>query len=111
MAIKKRDSAVEASGGPAKLKEGLWMRTYPSLWEFLSVDKFEDGSARRLPTITLFLGADGLQACLNDREQSLAAFVTSSTVEGLWQALDKGLKDDTLDWRRSQQQFQKKTKK
>jgi len=111
MAIKKRDAAVESAGGPAKIKENLWTRSYPTLWEFLSTDTFEDGSARRLPTVTIFLGSDGLQACLNDREQGLAAFVTSNSMDGLWQALEKGLKDDSLDWRRSSSPPQKKSRK
>jgi len=111
MAIKKRDAAVAEGGGPAKLKETMWMKNFPLLWEFLSSDQFEDGSSRRLPTVTIFLGSDGLQACLNDREQGLAAFVTAQTVDGLWIALEKGLKDDSLDWRRSSSPSQKKSKR
>lgn len=111
MAIRKRDVALGEGTAPAKIKEGIWQKSYPTLWEFLSLDKYDDGSPRRLPTITLFLGPDGLQACLNDRDQSLAAFVTSVSLDGLWQALEKGLKEDSLDWRRSQQGYSKKSRK
>lgn len=111
MAIRKRDIALGEGTAPAKLNLGVWGKTYPTLWEFLSLDKYDDGSPRRLPTITIFLGPDGLQACLNDRDQSLAAFVTSVSLEGLWQALEKGLKEDSLDWRRSSNFNGKKSKK
>jgi len=111
MAIKRRDASVQEQGGPKKVPLTAWQKSYPTLWEFLSLTTFEDGSDRKLPTITLFLGPDGLQACLNDRDQGMAAFVTSVTLDGLWTALEEGLKGDKLDWRRSQQQYGKKTKK
>lgn len=111
MTIRRRDSAVTAAGGPKAVPISAWQKGYPLLWEFLSQTKYEDGSERRLPTITLFLGTEGLQACLNDRDQGLAAFVTATTLEGLWGALEEGLKKDSLDWRVSQNPNFKKGKK
>lgn len=111
MAIRKRDVAMGEGTHPAKIRDGIWQKSYPTLWEFLSVDTYDDKSPRRLPTVTIFLGPDGLQACLNDRDQGLAAFVTSLSLEGLWQALDKGLREDSLDWRRSSPPSGKKSKK
>lgn len=111
MAIRKRDIALGEGTAPAKIKEGVWQKSYPTLWEFLSQDTYDDKTPRRLPTITLFLGTDGLQACLNDRDQGLAAFVTSVSLDGLWQALEKGLREDSLDWRRSSSAPQKKSRK
>lgn len=111
MAIKRRDAAVATNGGPKTLPVTAWQKNYPTLWEFMSQTTFEDGSERRLPTVTIFVGADGIQACLNDREQGLAAFVTGVTLDAVWAALEKGLREDQLDWRRSQQQYGKKSKK
>lgn len=101
MAIRRRDNAVSEGGGVGRVVLTVWQKTCPNLWEFLSTTTYEDGSERRLPTITLFVGPEGLQACLNDRDQGLAAFVTASTLEGLWAALEAGLSQDRLDWRRS----------
>lgn len=101
MALKKRDRAVQEKGGPAAVDVGQWGKAYPLLWEYLSSAKYEDGSPRRLPTVTVFLGPEGLQASLNDRDQGLVAFVTAGSVEGLWKALEAGLAADSLDWRLS----------
>lgn len=111
MAIRKRQATPATDGGKVTLKPGLFQKSHPTLWEFLTLEAYEDGTERRLPTITLFVSPVGLQACLNDRDQSLAAFVTSGTVDGLWAALEKGLAEDSLDWRRSSAPPQKKYKK
>jgi len=101
MAIKRRSEAASGGDGPVAVPVTAWQKAHPHLWEFLSLAQYEDGSERRLPTITLFLSATGLQACLNDRDQGVAAFVTANTLDGLWSALEKGLREDSLDWRRS----------
>jgi len=111
MAVRRRDNQVSEAGSVKPLPVTAFQKNYPVLWEFLSATAYEDGSERRLPTITLFLGPDGLQACLNDRDQGVAAFVTSTTLEGLWAALEEGLKKDGLDWRRSSPPQNKKRNK
>lgn len=111
MAVRKRDIAVKDGGAPKVSATSAWAKANPLLWEFLSLAVYEDGSERRLPTITIFLGPDGLQACLNDRDQGIAAFVTAASLEALWAALEAGLKADNLDWRRSSTAPQKKSKK
>lgn len=111
VAIKKRQSALEPSAAPVALAKTLFAKSCPTLFEFLSAESYEDGTSRQLPTITVFVSPSGFQACLNDRDQSQACFVTSGTLEGLWAALEKGLADDTLAWRPSASRFQKRTRK
>lgn len=108
MAIRKRQDVPSVDGDRVVLKPGKWAKDYPHLWEFLHMETYEDGTARRLPTITLFVSPTGLQACLNDRDQSMAAFVTGESLEALWAALEGGLSMDSLDWRRSSPPPQKK---
>lgn len=42
------------------------------------------------------------KSCVNDREGGYYAFVSSDTLDGLLDALEKGLRDGSLDWRQSQ---------
>ncbi len=73
---------------------------YPALWEHLTCETYpEDGSPRKTSRLSVFLGAYGLQACLDDKEEGKVAFVSSDTLEGLLGALEAGLRENRLDWR------------
>jgi len=101
--VVKRRTNVTLPGneaGPSGVDE--WLMAMPALAEFLTSSKYDDGSPRQCPTITVFYDHPLVKVCLNDRDQGLAAFVTAATVEGLWAALEEGLAKDSLDWRASQ---------
>lgn len=99
----KRPSTKEAPGGAVVPPEGEWAASYPLVWEFLFLEKWEDGSSRVPGSITLF-AEDGLfKACLNDKDGQLVAFTSQRSPEGLFEAVDTGLGAGTLDWRRSRQ--------
>jgi len=72
---------------------------FPALVEYLTVDKWDDGKPRETATISLFIDAGALKACFNDRALSRNAFVTGDSVEGILDALEAGLVNETLDWR------------
>jgi hypothetical protein len=99
MALQRRDGALRDRGALAKAVPCAWACGYRVLWEFLSEAKYEDGTARVLPSVTLFVDETGLKACLNDRDQGQVAFVSAGTLEGLWEALERGLTNCSLDWR------------
>jgi hypothetical protein len=101
--------ASEADGVSAAAQEfGV---EYPALWEHLSLRSWDDGSPRETSTLSVFLGAQGLQAALNDRDGGRVAFVTAVSLQGLLGALEAGIRSDTLDWRRSYQAGKGKRKK
>jgi hypothetical protein len=79
---------------PCKLSE-----RFPCLWRFVADDRWDDGSIRESGTVTLMVDQGWCKAALNDRGQRLVAFVTSDSLEGLLRAVDKGLVDETLEWR------------
>ncbi|AYP28967.1 MAG: hypothetical protein [Circular genetic element sp.] len=110
MALKKRDIAVGDAGGSVNVSAGKWGSAFPSLWEFLTSAKYPDGSSRILGSLSIWVDVGCIKACLNDRDQGLVAFATADSPEGLWSALEKGLRDDTLDWKRGSQPPQKKKK-
>lgn len=73
----------------------------PALWAHLSYGSYPDGSPRERSTLSIFCGDYGLQACLNDRDNGLVAFVTADALEGLLEALERGLASDSVDWRKA----------
>jgi len=100
MAIRRRTETVTApepgaGGGPDELS-----LAFPALFEFLTASTYEDGKARQLPTIMVFFDHPLFKVCLNDRDQGLSAWVSSSGMQGALAALERGLEGDCLEWRK-----------
>ena len=72
---------------------------YPALSEYLTEAVYSDGSPRTTSSVSIFMGANGLQGCINDKDALRVAFVSSDTVEGVLDVLEAGLEGCTLDWR------------
>lgn len=75
---------------------------YPTLMEYLTEDRYEDGSARRTATLTLFADAGQIKCSLNDRDVDRVAFVTAATIEGCLGVLETKLKESSIEWRVNQ---------
>jgi len=110
MALKKRDQAVEGPGGDNPVTQCRLAERLPLLIEWLGSARYEDGSIRVLPSMTIFVEPGCLKACLNDRDQSLVAFLSAGSLTGLLDALEAGLAEDSLDWRVANQGYKKKGK-
>lgn len=81
---------------------GSWAQRFPELWGFLWDLEFDDGSKRSPGSLVLFRDALRLKACLSDKDADLVCFVTADSPDALLEALERGLAEDTLDWRRQQ---------
>lgn len=101
MGISRRDRAVQAAGGDLVAEQCAIMARYARLWEFLTQSTFDDGSARVLPTLTLFCEGRMLKACCNDRAEGVVAFVTGASLTSILEALEEGISGDCLDWRKT----------
>jgi len=102
--------AKASESGPVDPVGGLdadWLKRHPALVEYLTLDRFDDGSRRETASITLFAGEGMLKACFNDRANRRMAFVSGSSPSALLGALERGLSSDSLEWREVKQ-FQRK---
>jgi len=108
MALKKRDAGLSATGSGSEVTPGAFGVKHPRLWEMLTETKYEDGSPRKPATITFFVDEGCVKVCLNDRDQSLAAFASGDTLDAALRCLEAGLEADSLEWRRSQTNQKKK---
>ena len=71
----------------------------PTVVEFLTLDRFEDGAERVPGTILLFAEAGTFKACIVDKDAGLVAFTAFKTLRGVLAALERDLAGDGLDWR------------
>lgn len=73
---------------------------FPSLVEFLSAEKYEDGSAREPGTLLLVWQDGRWRAWLNDRGVGDAAWLSSHGLSSLLASVEAGLAEGSLEWRR-----------
>ena len=85
--------------GPAAA--GEWSSSFPALAEFLAATSWSDASPRTPGTLTLFTDGSSWKICLSDKAQSLVAFVTGLSPLEAFQAAERGLVSNCLDWRAS----------
>jgi hypothetical protein len=99
--LKRVEQGKAAKLAPHKPPKG-WDKL-PDLWEWLTVQTWPDSEdPRETGTIQLFVGENGLQACLNDRANNLTAFLTFGAGEENFLAIiDRKLREDTVEWRKA----------
>lgn len=91
--------AGENGGSSRSLESCQFLKGLPTVAEFLSLSRWEDGASRETGTVTLFFEEGLLKACLNDRDSGSSAFISARTFTSLFQAMEKGLLAGSLEWR------------
>lgn len=100
MALRRRDdNMLRADPGLPPQPDSLTAR-FPSLWEFISLASWEDGSPRVPGTVLLFVDDDMVKVRLSDRAQGFTAWVSAKSLEGVLEGCERGLRDDGLEWRK-----------
>jgi len=75
-------------------------KRWPALVEHLLADVYPGtNQSRKRSTITLFFGASGLTACLNDKDNDAACFMGSDDLVGLLDALEAAAKSPDTVWK------------
>jgi len=82
-------------------KDEAFGKKLPSLWEFLTAPKYEDGADRETGTILVFVEDGCVKGCLSNRDSGHVAFVSGSDWASMLAKAEKGLASDSLDWRLS----------
>lgn len=85
----------------AAVESDWFSKEVPAIHEWLTHTKYDDGSPRAPGSVTLFLGDTGPQGCVTDKDAGVIAFVSGASFGAVLEALESGLAEDRLDWRRS----------
>lgn len=97
--IKRRVASAGPSASCSPPGGGAWEKRFPALLEFLTLESWGEGLERVPGSLSVFVDQGQWKCCLSDRDAGLVAFVTASEPDGLLQALEKGLRGESLDWR------------
>lgn len=74
-------------------------RDTPTLFEFLTAVKYDDGSPRVTGTFLIFLDGGVLKMCINDRDNNRSAFVEAESMFSLWSQAELLMREEELDWK------------
>jgi len=97
-----RDPTTAVGGGQVGLPpDDAFAGRYPALWEFLTLERWDDGKPRKSGTVLLFIEAGLWKSCLNDRDGGRVAFAAAATQEALLQAVEGQLQGGRVEWRKS----------
>lgn len=98
-ALKKRDQRITAAVGDEPPGGGQFALAHPALWEHLTALHFDDGTPRLPSTLTIFVDAGAVKACLNDRDQGMTGWAAGDSVAACLMSLERALQAETVDWR------------
>lgn len=89
-----------SSGAPcAGFDDESFQQSYPVLFSYMCDLCYEDGTARKTATLTLFADEGTLKGSLNDRDNERSLFLTARSLMELLDSLETALCDAKTVWR------------
>jgi len=97
-----------SEGGAGRVQAPAWAegtleKQCPALKEYMSAPLDDNGNKREGLTLLFCVDAGALKAWIHDRDGRRSAWVTASSLEGLFCLIEEGLRDDDLMWRPTEQ--------
>jgi hypothetical protein len=80
-----------------------WVKAHPALWEYLTVDRYEDGSPRQPSMLCLFCEDGFIKLALQDRQEGRSLWVSAESIPEAVELLEGNLSEGRGEWRRSRQ--------
>lgn len=94
-----RDVGGRGAAGVVAASPSPSMAELPTLWEFLTLEQWDDGAKRVTGSLLLFADDGSLKIMLNDRDSGKVAFRTLRSGECPFVAAEDALCDASTDWR------------
>jgi len=99
--IKKHSSSVSNIERSLVPPTNSVFESNPAVFEFLTAERWDDGTQRKCGTITLFWQEGRWKCWVNDKDSNRSACVTATSVEDLLTTVESGLMSGSLDWRQA----------
>lgn len=96
----KKPNAAEVLGKVSKpFADDCFKMDYPTLSDYLTQDRWEDGKPRITATLSLSVSGGVFVCFINDRDANRSACVEALEFIELLINLERGLKEDLLTWK------------
>lgn len=97
--LRKADQRVRVDGTPSKLDDAETKGLFPTLWDYMTQDRWDDGSPRETASLLIFTQDGMLKAMLRDRENGQCLWTAGVSVATVMFQLDAALNDPNADWK------------
>lgn len=97
--MKRPDCHTPASSAKSSSAIAAFGKQFPTLFEYLTHEKWDDGKPRDTSTVSLFIEGGVFKLALNDKDLSRSLYVSASSYADVWVALETALNDSLADWR------------
>jgi hypothetical protein len=81
-----------------------WAAAFPALWEYMTLEVWEDGGQRERSMLCLFVEDGRWKAALQDRAAGRSLWATGTTPTDVLTLLERSLQAGDADWRESKGQ-------
>jgi len=98
--MKKPVKNSPSSPGDYVMPDDDLRESFPVLCSYLCENVYDDGSPRKVATLTLFVEDSVLKGALNDRDQDRSLYASGSTLQSVLEALEGALKSGVPAWRK-----------
>jgi len=100
MGFIQRSLAKAKTVGPASAcADTALAKSHPALFEFLTCTKNDDGSVRKVSTVTFYFDQGQFKCFLNDKDSMKSLCVVAPTMNALWIALEASITSADPGWR------------
>lgn len=97
--LKKSDQRVRVDGVASKLDDNDTKSLFPTLWDYMTQDRWDDGTPRETSSLLIFAQDGMLKAMLRDRENGQCLWTAGVSVATVMFQLDTALNDPNADWK------------
>jgi hypothetical protein len=93
-----RSGETESSNGKAAMPDEEFAAEYPTITEYLTTTSWDDGTARKPSTISLFVEQGVVKLALNDRAYERTLFVSGESLRSALVTMDAALAAASIPW-------------
>jgi len=97
--MKKRDATPQGEVAKASVADATFEKRFPRIFEYMTLLHFDDGTARELSKVSLFVENGKFKAALNDHAERCSLYVAADSVDGVLKALEASLGQENPEWR------------
>lgn len=97
--MKKPVRDAQSSGKQLPISDQRFRESYPTIVEYLTTLKYDDGSSRVPSALSLFIDDGVLKAALNDKDCKRSLYASGDTLEDVLDALEAALSSAEPAWR------------
>jgi hypothetical protein len=99
--VSKQRRPADGASAPAVSSDPEWVLQLPALHEFCTLERHDDGTARRVSTVTIFADGGSWKVFCNERDLGCSLCASGPTIAEALGALEVMLESENPPWRLS----------